>query len=365
MVFTFLRSHLQKRAINRRLQQLRPQRITDIWAPIYLVSHSGYTFMQCPRGPPRAWWPPGQGLFKVELLRISEGINLGEKVVVFTGQWFVQKVIDSIIPIILSTGVSLFANKTIIQRSQKKRLHSKTINHESFKPWNDMINDLCSIGVYMPLIEYSHDEKRIVPSELEQLDSIPHHTYLESHMKTGYPQIWESWGQLRLKSQIYFQAIADVNEVIREQIIEDSKDLGLLEYYHQYGRITPRECIQPVKMAAQIYTEINNRLQGIDDWLPGKPLKTSASYPDGNRIYQMNIHNQTDILGDSDEEIIDAGIRLVLNFVENDEYKKEIIKIRKMFDEIIDVRDRCQKNIGEITSKIDLVNDVKGQCEAC
>lgn len=285
--------------------------------------------------------------------------------VVFTGQWFVQKVIDSIIPIILSTSVSLFANKTIIQRSQKKRLHSKNINDESFKPWNSRPNELRSIGGHTLEVEYSHDEKRIVPNELKKLDLISHHSYLESHMKTGYSQIWESWEQLRMKSQRYFQAIADVNEVIRKQIMEDSKDLGLLEYYHQHGKITPRECIHPVKMAAQIYTEINNRLQGMADWWSGKPQITSTSYPDGNRIYQMKIHDQTGTLADSDEKIIDVGIRLVLNYVENDKCEKEIIKIRKMFDEIIDARDRFQKNLGEITSKIDLVNDVRGRCEAC
>ena len=290
---------------------------------------------------------------------------MSEDVVVFTSQWFVQKVGDSIIPIILSTSISLFANKWFVQRSQKKRLHSKNINDESFKPWNRRINELCSIGGHTPVVEYSHEGKRVVPIELKKLDLISHHTYLESHMKTGYPQVWELWDQLRMKSLGYFQAIADAHEVIREQIMEDCGNLDLLEHYHQQGRKTPQETIQPYNIAVKIYTEIDNRLEGMDDWIIGKPTKNYSTNAEGRTLVQLNFAGGGYMLDDFDEEIVDYGIELILRYVEKGEYIKEITKIRKMFDDIVDVRDTLQENLEDMTSKIDLVNDVRGRCEAC
>jgi hypothetical protein len=285
--------------------------------------------------------------------------------VIPTGQWLLQKIIDSIIPIILSTGISLFANKRFIQRSQKKRLHSKTLSDESFKPWNNRINELCLIGGHLPLIEYSPKENRIIPVKLKSLDLIPHHSFLESHMITGYPSIWESWEKLYNRSQDYLLSMSNIHEAIRSQISAERKHFGLVEYYHRLGTKSPQEYIRPDLFASQIYSEIDQRLSGMDDWIGGQPTKSFSNYPGGVRIHHLDWNNQTNLVHNRDENIIDWIIEIILRYVENDDYIKDIAKIRNVFDEIIDMRDNLQESLEEMTSKIDLVNDVKGRCDAC
>lgn len=287
-----------------------------------------------------------------------------EKVMDAWLEWLIKGIRDYSIPIILSTSISLFANKTFIQRGQEKRLHSETINDESFKEWLDKIGELCHIDMDYNLPGYSHEEKRIVPIKLQKLDLIPHNKYLESHMKTGYPEEWRYWEELREEIKKFNKQIADTLEYIRKEIQLECITLDLREHYHKSGRRGPRNYIRPDKLAVQIYKEINHRFSGYDHWMYGAIIKSFSMYGE-TKVFNLSIGDETRIMEYPTEKAIESVIDFIPKHVGDQIAISKINEIKKKNNELEEQIEEFKDKLEDIISNIDLSRSVKGKCSIC
>lgn len=278
-------------------------------------------------------------------------------------QWLMKGIEDSFIPIILSISISLLANKTFVQRGQEKRLHSETINDESFKVWLDKIYRICPIDMENNLPRYSHEAHRIVPIKLEKLDLIPHHKYLESHMKTGYLKEWRSWEKLQKSIITFNKQIADILEDIHKEIHLECIHLSLYEYY-DIGLKQPLIYIKPDKLADQIYKEIMNRLSGHDVWMYGNILKSHAPH-DKTKVFTLRIGNGNLIMGDTNEERIDAITDFIPKYIEDQNTILKIQELKQKENMLIEQRYEFRDELNDIISNIELGRSAKGKCSNC
>lgn len=280
-------------------------------------------------------------------------------------EWLINSVRDAFIPIILSTGISLLANKTFIQRSQRKRLHSQTINDESFKKWFDEINNMCPIDIEHNLPTYSHEKNMIVPNKLKKLESIPHQKYLESHMKNGYPKEWEAWVELRESIKNFNKQIANTLQHIQDKIYDETFKVLVMPHYFKIGHERPLEYINTVALAEKIYKEILHRLSGHADWMYGDVVKSSVMRRE-SRFFQLAIGNSGPLIMECKEDRpVDAIMDFIPKQLVDQQYTVKINDIKEKAEELVNQRNEFNQKLEDIISNIELGKNVKGNCSNC
>lgn len=280
-------------------------------------------------------------------------------------EWLINSVRDAFIPIILSTGISLLANKTFIQRSQEIRLHSQTINDESFKKWFYEINNMCPIDIEDNLPTYSHEKNRIVPNKLKKLELIPHQKYLESHMKNGYPEEWGAWVELRESIKNFNEQIADTLQYIQDKFCDESFNVLVIPHYFRIGHERPLEYINTVALTEKIYKEILHRLSGYADWMYGDVVKSSVMRGEA-RFFQLAIGSSGPLIMEvKNERSVDAVIDFIPKHLVDQQYTVKINDIKEKAEGLENQRNEFKHKLEDIISNIELGKSVKGNCINC
>lgn len=147
-----------------------------------------------------------------------------------------MELISSLMSAIISAIVSfivgiLFSDKSV-ERSQLRRHHSITLQ-ASLTDWSNKINEICKMRRRDQLFKYSHEKEKLVPIEIDDLKSkgVPHHQFIESHLISGYTDVWVQWNNLLQQEKDYADKTTELTENIRQQFVSQSRELNLVEYY--------------------------------------------------------------------------------------------------------------------------------------
>ena len=262
--------------------------------------------------------------------------------------------------------VGFFYSDKAVERSQNRRHHSIALQ-SSLKDWINKIDDICVIGKTDPLVKYSHEEERMLPIEVGDMGSvaIPHHQFLENHMKTGYSAVWVQWNELLRQVKEHNEQKAKLIEDIRQQFLSQSRKQNLAVYYHRLGRTQPKVFVAPNEIAESIVEEINNRIySGLENWWGGKP--SIREFMDGNTMYyDLNIFSHSFIMHDTDKSNVSFCIDFILSKVEDEEIIIRAEQLSNMYKANIKKSIEIKDQLNEIVSIIELGHNIKGKCKSC
>jgi len=276
-----------------------------------------------------------------------------------------SNLISAAISAIVSFFVGVFFSDKSVERSQLKRLHSLSLQ-SSIRTWVQKIDNLCKIGQFIPLTEFSHEDGMIKPIVIGDLASehIPHRKFLISHMESGYNEVWTQWNELKQQINYHNLKKAKFLEDVRQEFMQKGRDLKLTEYYHKPGHSGPRVFFAPDRIAENILKEITNRITGIDDWWGGEPEITESRHGD-TLIYSLKIFDSTYMMDDINSENIISIIALILSRVKDEEIINEVEDLLKMneinYRRVWDIKEQ----LNEIISIIELGHNIKGKCKYC
>lgn len=272
---------------------------------------------------------------------------------------FVNYILAPLLSTIISVSISVLVNKIIVEKGQKRRLHSTILNDMSLKIWLDKIDELIKGD-----IEYSHDNGKMIAIDLENFQVIPYYQSLESHMKTGYSKEWNLWKELSHKVRNFYEKRANLSEKLRQTFIKESKELNLNEFYYQPGKTQPENYVQPDKIAELILKEIKQRLSGFEEWWGGEP--TIDYFMLGSKkIYRLKIFDGGDLIHDVNTSNIEFCKKFIVSTVKKPMIIQEVKKLSKIYDENNIKRKFFKDELKKISSQIDLGKNLKGKCDAC
>lgn len=263
---------------------------------------------------------------------------------------------NTLAALLLSTIVSLGANKFIIERSQKMRLHSEKLVNLSFKAWPDWINGIANLGS-----EYDENHNEYVPfSVLNFL--VPHSEFLISHMTSGYKEEWDKWTTLLRCADEYNNCEAQLKNMVLTEIIEFAERKEINVFYYKIGRDTPQQYIRPKYVVNTVISELEYRYSGnVGKWYTtNQVIYRSGATPD----YSVNFS-----YGEVARILSEIKAEETLFSIKN---IPDIETIENKYDELMEIKNRYQKIheslilcIEKIISEIELGLSLDGKCKAC
>jgi len=275
--------------------------------------------------------------------------------------WFVAStIISTIISAVVSTGFT----KIFIERSQKKRDHSQILNETSLKEWSDKIDEIFKRGAGGIATEYSHEEQKIVPIELGNIDLVPHHQSLGSHMKSGYQEEWELWKELRHDVERFNKGRSSLLEKLRQTFLRDAGDINFHEYYPQPAKKQPDNYVRPDKIAERILGEVEQRLMERDEWWGGGPTIYFFVQND-TKVHRLTIFDSGELINDVDLSNVEFCKEFILSKVEDPEVIERAEYLLKIDEGIKTKRENFEEKLRKIISDIELGENIKGKCDVC
>ena len=264
--------------------------------------------------------------------------------------------INTILTLLLSTLVSLGANKFVVERNQKMRLHSEKLVNLSFKEWTRSMNNTANRGS-----EYDENRNEYVPFSAKNL-LVPHSEFLISHVKSGYKDDWDKWTALLGCAYEFSNCEAQLKSMVLAEIIEfaDSKRINV--FYYKVGRDTPQQYIRPKFVVDRVMDELEYRCSGNEGkWIrDNKVIHQSAATP----YYRVNF-SESEVARTFTKRNADDTLKSIENI-------PDIETIHNKYDELMEIEKRYQGIYGplhcrieKIISEIELGLNLDGKCNAC
>lgn len=263
---------------------------------------------------------------------------------------------NTLLTAILSTIVSLGANKFVIERGQKMRLHSEKLVELAFKKWTQSIEHVSNRGS-----EYDENRCAYVPFSSKTLD-IPHADFLLSHVKSGYNEVYENWNDILICAYEYSNCEAQLKNLILSQIAEYSTNKKIEFYFYKLGRDMPHQHIRPKLVVKEIMTELKYRHENEGKWIQkNESILQGDSKGDYYRV-KIGDSEVAHILDSKDADYI----------LESCQKIPEIKTISKKYDDLMVLEARFLRiksklfiGINNIISEIELGLNLEGNCTAC
>lgn len=218
--------------------------------------------------------------------------------------------IPALISAIISALVTWFSGDRWVEINRRKREHTLRLNSAAIKPWADLhINETCQLSTY-----YEDIERKVFGEPVNNYENLNYNTFIESHIKKGYPDIDKRWQEIRALVQKYNDELASILEDIRMIFHDMSSQFELEPYYSRQGRARPPSFVQPYEIAKSVFQEYENRINGMEKWYTGAPSLGSVSH-NGKNYLQLAWMSQALIVAtrSDDVEAVRSRINEILN----------------------------------------------------
>ncbi len=267
-----------------------------------------------------------------------------------------------LITTIISGTVTYLINHILVQRNQKLRDHAEKLNENALKDWNGKFKKLCQIGA-----EYSHTDSRFIPKKLGDFSEIKFHQFIQSHMESGYSDVWKSWNDLLESNCIRNMKESDFKDKIRKNAEQKLHHKDFSIWYWKSGSIEPRDYFRPDLVANLIFDEARNRSQGFEVKWPGwEPTIVDTGLPGGGKQYFLNFGSWGHALSKStNQQNVGSVQQFIESIIDTNEIITGIEQIIKLEKDFIQKQEIFENFLSSIIWKITLGDKLKGYCDIC
>ena len=265
---------------------------------------------------------------------------------------------SALVSAVISAVVAWFSGDRWVEMSRRRRDHSLQLRNESFGYWYENIGDFFVKGV-----EYDHEMGVFKGLEPKTMADLPYPHFLQSHIKSGYPELLVLWKSLRDEVKRYNEKRSLIYEVLKEDIEVVARRLGLSIHYYRWGHSMSFINIRPKNVIDSIIQELENRLKGMDEWLQGKPGIGPITSGDVKAHYLHWMGMQ--LMTDEDRSKIEAVQEVVVSWVQDSELNviiKDLVEAEAVHEKDKSAfKDELLKRM----EYIDMGHNIKGKCDAC
>jgi hypothetical protein len=261
-----------------------------------------------------------------------------------------------IIGAVISALTTIFLGARWVERSRLKREHSMKLVTGALRPWTDHWWRYCEFGAVYSIEKDGFSERLPKdPDNLELFDA------LKEHLQKEYPQILESWSDLKKAVIAHNKDRACFSDEIRAQLMASIK---LLEHYPSLTQRAPEEYVIPENVAEQVYHAMRYEIVNRADWF-GEVKLTHVPESDRSLSNLLSMNNVQLAKARNANELSNIT-SLIKQIIQSPEKKQQMERFVEKEDKIIPAKAKdFEKMVKEVAKRVELGNRLKGKCKYC
>lgn len=200
---------------------------------------------------------------------------------------------------------------------------------------------------------------RVEPKDPTELDFFD---VAKSHLESKYPDVIESWEELKRVTSEHNKELALLFEKMRTLV---TQELKLPCHYSSLRGRTPQERITVDRFIESIYQEMKFRQVSSEKWHFGKP-KIEPFISGDKKFYGLGWANWGTLVVSLDQDIVKKAMVLIDKIVENSEFREVVRNVQRNEDEICKgKRESFEAKLKDVIKSIELGKILEGKCRFC